>query len=80
VQNWNRKNIDGYFEIYIKSDVKKIIRLNKKKIYKNKKNLVGVNLNAEFPKKPDLKVLNLFNKNINELSNEILKYIFKKLN
>lgn len=80
VQNWNRKNIDGYFEIYIKSDVKKIIKLNKKKIYKNKKNLVGVNLNAEFPKKPDLKVSNLFNKNINELSNEILKYIFKKLN
>ena len=24
VQNWNRKNIDRYFEIYIKSDVKKI--------------------------------------------------------
>ncbi len=79
VQNWNRKNIKGYFEIFIKSDVKKIIKLNKKKIYKNKRNLVGVNLNAEFPKKPDLKIINSFNQNINDLSNDILKYIFKRL-
>ena len=79
VQNWNRKNIKGYFEIFIQSDVNKIIKLNKKKIYKNKKNLVGVNLNAEFPKKPDLKIINSFNKNINDLSNDILKSIFKRL-
>ena len=79
VQNWNRKYIDGYFEIFVKSDVKKIIKLNKKKIYKNKKNLIGVNLNAEFPKKPDLKIFNSFNKNTKELSDELLKQIFKKL-
>ena len=79
VQNWNRKNFKGYFEIFIKSDVKKIIKLNKKKFYKNKRNLVGVNLNAEFPKKPDLTIINSFNQNINDLSNDILKYIFKRL-
>lgn len=79
VQNWNRKHIDGYFEIFIKSDVKKIIKLGKKKIYKNKKNLVGVSLNAEFPKKPDLKIFNSFDKNTKELSDWLLKQIFKKL-
>ena len=33
---WSRKNIKNYVEIYIKSDIKKIIR-NKKKLYRNKK-------------------------------------------
>ena len=36
VQKWNRKNIINYYEIFIESDVKKIIKLNKKKIYKKK--------------------------------------------
>jgi len=79
VQAWNRKNINGYFEIFIKSNVENIIKLNKKKIYKNKKNIVGVNINAEFPKKPDLKIENNFDKSIDEISNELFAKIAKKL-
>ena len=33
---WNRKNIENYLEIYIKADIKKIIKLKKKKIYLKK--------------------------------------------
>ena len=33
VRDWNRKNIDNYVEIYIKSEIKEIIRRKKKKIY-----------------------------------------------
>ena len=30
-RKWNRKNIENYVEIFIKSDIKKIIKLGKKK-------------------------------------------------
>ena len=35
-RKWNRLNIDNYIEIYIRSNIKDIIKLNKKKIYKKK--------------------------------------------
>ena len=49
---WNRKNIKNYLEIYIRSDLKKIIKLGKKKIYKDKKKqkIVGLNIIPQFPK------------------------------
>ena len=38
---------------FIKTDVKKIIKFNKKKIYKNtKSNIMGVHIIPDFPKKP----------------------------
>ena len=79
-RNWNRKNIDNYVEIYIKANIHKIINQKKKKIYfKNKKNIVGLDIKAEFPKKPDIIINNDFNKSINELSKELLLKI-KNLN
>tara|TARA_B100000282_G_C31707189_1_gene479285 strand:+ start:153 stop:683 length:531 start_codon:yes stop_codon:yes gene_type:complete len=81
-RNWNRKNIKKYIEIYIKSDVKKIISIKKKNIYRNKKNLVGVNIKPQFPKKPDITLDNTFQKNLKyldkELINKILIVIKKK--
>ena len=41
-RKWNKKNIDNYVEIYIKSDLSKILKLKKKTLYlRNKKNIVG---------------------------------------
>ena len=81
-RSWNKKNIKKYIEIYIKSDVKKIISLNKKKIYKNKKNIVGINIKPQFPKNPDIIIDNNFNKSLNkmeiELRSKIDKIIKKK--
>ena len=77
VQKWNKKNIKGYYEIFINSEIKNIIKLNKKKIYKNKENIVGVNLDAEFPKKPDFLITNNFTKDIKIISKQIEKNIFK---
>ena len=79
-RKWNRKNIDNYVEIYIKADIRKIINQKKKKIYfKNKKNIVGLDIKAEFPKKPDIIINNNFDKSINKLSKELLTKI-KSLN
>ena len=70
-RKWNRKNIKKYIEIFIKSDVKKIISLNKKKIYKNKKNIVGINIKPQFPKNPDITIDNTFNKSLKKLEIEL---------
>tara|TARA_Y100000992_G_scaffold262938_1_gene199012 strand:- start:792 stop:1328 length:537 start_codon:yes stop_codon:yes gene_type:complete len=76
-RKWNRQNIKNYLEIYVKSDLKKIIKLKKKKIYhkKNIKDLVGVDIIPEFPKKPDITIKNFFSKNKEKISKEIVKKI-----
>ena len=51
IREWNRKNIDNYIEIYIKSDIKEIIKQKKKKIYfSSKKILLDLILNQSFLK------------------------------
>ncbi len=79
-RNWNRKNITNYIEIYIKSDLKKIIASKKKKIYKSNKNLVGLNIKPQFPKKPNIIIDNSFNKNFKYLEDELKTKINKLIN
>jgi adenylylsulfate kinase-like enzyme len=74
VRKWNRSNINNYIEIYIKSDIKDVIKKKQKYFYKgNYKNIVGKNLKAEFPKSPDIVIKNNFTKKLNKLSSELLK-------
>tara|TARA_A100000164_G_scaffold222951_1_gene197736 strand:- start:106 stop:627 length:522 start_codon:yes stop_codon:yes gene_type:complete len=81
IRAWNRKNITNYVEIYIKSDLKKIINKKKKKIYhKNKKNIVGLDIKPEFPKKPDIVLVNNFKKDINACSKELISKIKNHFN
>ena len=74
-----RKKINNYIEIFVKTDVKKIIKFNrKKKIYKNtKSNIMGIHIKPDFPKKPDIIINNDFNKSIEQLANDLLKKITK---
>ena len=74
LHNWNRKNINNYCEIYIKSSIKDIIKQKKKIIYdKHKINIVGLDIKPEFPKKADIIVKNNLKKNIKNISIEIIK-------
>jgi len=76
IRKWNRKNIVNYVEIYIKSDLKKIIKKNKKKIYhQNIKNIVGLDIKPEYPKKPDIILNNNFNKDIDICAKELILQI-----
>jgi len=78
VRKWNRSNINNYIEIYIKSDINKIIKQKKKFFYKkNYINIVGKNIKAEFPQSPDITIINHFEKPINSLTNELIKKINK---
>ena len=79
VRKWNRKNIDNYFEIFIKADIKKIIKKKIKKLYQKKNNVYGIEIKAEFPKKPNIILNNDFTKNVDKLANELIFKIEKKI-
>ena len=76
-RNWNKRNISNYIEIYIKSDIKKIINFKKKKIYRSRKtnNIVGLTIKPEFPKNPNIIIKNNFKKP----SDYLAQLLFKKL-
>ena len=76
----NRKSIKNYVEIYIKSNINKIIKSKKKKIYfKNKKNIVGLDIKPEFPKNPHITIVNKFDKSMKFLSDQLIKKIVKTI-
>jgi len=80
LHKYNKSNFKKYIEIYIKSDIKDLLKNNKKKFYKNKNKLVwGLDLKPEFPKKPDITLENNFKISIERLSEDLIKKINKKL-
>jgi len=77
VRKWNRTNISNYMEIYIRSDINKIIKQKNKFFYKkNYKNIIGKDIKPEFPQSPHIIVDNNFSKPIKVLT----KYLIKKIN
>ncbi len=82
VREINKKKFSNYIEIYIKTDVKKIINKDKKKIYSRKKmkNIWGVDIKPEFPKKPDIMIVNDFKKPVKYYSNQIFHKLKKIIN
>jgi adenylylsulfate kinase-like enzyme len=81
-RKWNRINIENYIEIYIKSSIKDIIKLDKKKIY-NKKNpgkLIGIDIKPEYPKNPDISIINSFKGTTDQMAKILITNINKLLN
>ena len=77
-QNWAKKNLRDYLSVYIKSELSNLKKRDKKKIYKNKKDIVGISIKYDFPKNSDLYIENnlskkIFLKNIRLLENLIKK-------
>lgn len=58
VRDWNRENIENYKEIYIKVTRETLLRRNQKGLYTSGKNVVGVDLPFDEPKRPDVVVEN----------------------
>lgn len=73
-RKWNKKNIDNYVEIYIKSNLKNIEKLNRKKYLKQKKTgtVIGINIKPEYPKKPDIIINNHFKEPTDKLAKKLL--------
>lgn len=78
IRNWNKKNFKNYIEIYIKADLKKIIKSKKKFFYKKEtKNVVGLSIKPEYPKKPNIKIKNDLKEDLNKLSKTLYNKIIK---
>ena len=78
VRKWNRTNISNYMEIYIQSDINKIIKQKNKFFYKgNYKNIIGKDIKPELPKSPHITIKNDFNKPISVLTNKLINKINK---
>ena len=80
----NKKIFKNYFQIYLKADIKDLIRRDSKKVYskninKKKPFLVGVDIKWNEPKKSDLIIENFFNKKVNLVKRSILIKINKRL-
>ena len=63
VREWNRKNIQSYKEIYVKVSMKKLQERDQKGLYsgiteEKEKEVVGVHMEIEEPKQPDLILYN----------------------
>lgn len=75
-QNFKRKNIQNYIEIFLKAPINKIIKFKKKKLYHKKTtNIVGVDIKPEFPRKPNIQIHNDFKKPMVQISENLTKKI-----
>ena len=80
----NKKIFKNYFQIYLKANIKDLIKRDYKKVYskninKKKPFLVGVDIKWNEPKKSELIIENFFNKKVNLVKRSILTKINKRL-
>ena len=84
ILNNNKKLFKNYFQIYLKANVRDLIRRDYKKVYskninKKKPSLVGVDIKWNEPKKSNIIIKDFFNRNVNIVKKNILTKISKKL-
>lgn len=80
VRDWNRQNISSYKEIYIRVSMDTLQRRDQKGLYsgiteEKQKEVVGIHMNIEEPKMPDLILQNDGEKTPEEQAEEILMSI-----
>ena len=83
VREFNKKNIKYYVEVYIETNIKQLISRKDKNFYKKKsKNIIGVDLKYEKPKKPDILIKNNFGNTPKILGKKLIEKIYnlKKIN
>ena len=73
-----KSKIDNFLQIYIDSSVKQIIKKNlKSQIYSLKKNVVGVDIKPEYPKRNTIVIKNNFKKTVKFLGQKLAKEIMQ---
>lgn len=80
IQDWNRNNIDNYFEIYLECPMKVLEERDQKHLYSNAKlglveNVVGIDIAAEFPINPDVRIINDGTRSPRDIFEEIVSLI-----
>ena len=73
VRAWSRANNKKYTEVYLKVSMETLMKRDKKGLYSSRaENLVGVTMNMEEPKTPDLVVHNDGQESAEDIVNRIL--------
>lgn len=85
VREWNRKNNKGYVEVFLNVPIEVLIKRDQKGMYtqyqKGKlNNIVGVDMQVELPKNPDIILENDGSISVKECVERILKYEVKYSN
>lgn len=80
VHDWNRRNLSGYFEIYLKVPLDELKRRDPKGIYRRfgkgeLKNVAGLDLAIDEPKHPHLMVDFTKNAGVGEIAEQIIKFV-----
>lgn len=80
IHKLNRKVLSKYIEIFINAEIKTLKKKRKKFFYKKQtKNVWGIDIIPELPKKPDIILDNDYKLNVKEISNKLILKI-KMLN
>lgn len=58
IRDWNRKNIENYLEIFLDVDLDTLMRRNRKNLYSSGNDVAGVSVTVEYPKTPDIVIVN----------------------
>ena len=74
-----KSKLKNFYVTLIDSDVNKIIKLGKKKTYLGKKNILGIDITPEYPKKPDFIIKNDMKKKLNKLATYYINEKIDKL-
>ncbi len=74
-QKRNRKLFKRYIQIYIKSNIERLKKINSKKIYSKNKNVVGLDIKFPEPYKSDF----IIEKKNNQFELKTLKKIYNKI-
>ena len=83
VHIWNRKNIKGYFEVYLKVSLEELQRRDPKKIYSRfnageLKNVAGLDLDIDEPRSPDWVVSCQLNKKVPDIALELMNKLYSR--
>ena len=75
---WNRNNIENYYEIYLEVPMETLIKRDSKGLYAKAlageiKNVYGIDMKFEEPKKSEVRVINDGSKTPQEVCNIIIK-------
>lgn len=78
IHEWNRHNLPGYFEVYLKVPLEELKRRDPKGIYKKHqsgelKHVAGLDLKIDEPSAPDITVEFTNNQSVEEISKNIVK-------
>lgn len=58
IRDWNRQNIENYVEVFLDVDMEVLRQRNRKNLYTANRDVAGVSVAVEFPKTPDIVIVN----------------------